>query len=446
MESVALVGLNHQTAPVALRERLPGTRCDTEDFDPPVVPAIACGKRGVPGIDGYVELSTCNRLEVYETSEAPAAACSTLEGYMAARLDLPLEELRPHLYLLQDRAAVEHLMRLAAGAGSMILGEPQILGQVAKTAAAAREAGTDGPVLRQLFGRAVRAGKRARSETPIGRHTTSVSHAAVRLARDSFGELRDARVLVVGAGEMAEQAALALRDEGARHLTCLNRTYDHAERLAHRFEGSALGWGHLSEALAAADVVVTATGAPHTVIYREDMALALAAHEGRALVVVDIAVPRDVAPDVRNLPGVRYYDIDDVQSAVDANRAHREAALPQVETIVQQEADDFFRWLHGREVVPALVELRRNVESMVQAELDLMVRRLDGPDPRTREVMALLAHRIAGKFLHEPTVRLKAEAAQGNGEVYAEVLRQLFGLHGAADPDADQEQETPGAV
>jgi len=283
-------------------------------------------------------------------------------------------------------------------------------------------------VLSQLFVRAVHTGKRARSETAISRHTTSVSHAAARLARDTFGDLGQARVLIVGAGEMAELAAAAMVHEGARRLTCINRTYARAERLASQFDGRALNWGHLADALAEADVIVTATGAPHTVIYRDDVAQVLPRRNGKPLVIVDVAVPRDVEPEVGDLPGVIRYDIDHLQSAVDTNLAQREAAVPQVEAIVRQETEDFFCWLRGRQVVPVLVELRRKAETVAQSELDLMLRRLDNPDPRTAQMMSLLVHRIVGKLLHEPTVRLKTEAANGNGVVYADALRELFAL------------------
>jgi glutamyl-tRNA reductase len=227
---------------------------------------------------------------------------------------------------------------------------------------------------------------------------------------------------------MAELAATAIYDEGARRITCINRSYAHAERLACQFDGRAVHWSYLTDALAEADVIITATGAPHTVIYRHDMQQALSRRSGTPLVILDVAMPRDVEPEVSELPGVLRYDIDHLQDAVDANRAQREAAVPQVEAIVRQELEDFFCWLRGRQVTPVIIELRRKAEMVVQAELELALRRLAGPSPRTEQTMTLLAHRIVGKLLHEPTVRLKAEAANGNGIVYADALRELFAL------------------
>jgi len=431
--SLILVGLNHQTAPVALREQLSLSGCALDmalnDLGAQGASAMPPGIHDhVAGIHESIILSTCNRLEIYAMTGDVVGGFAAIEGFLADLHGLSVAQLHPHLYLLQDYAAGEHLMRVASGLVSMILGEPQILGQVAQAHARARGAGTAGLVLSQLFVRAVHTGKRARSETAISRYTTSVSHAAARLARDTFGDLDQARVLIVGAGEMAELAAAAMVHMGARRITCINRTYARAERLASQFDGRALNWGYLADALAEADVIVTATGAPHTVIYRDDVAQVLPRRNGKPLVIVDVAVPRDVEPEVGDLPGVLRFDIDHLQSAVDANLAQREAAVPQVEAIVRQETEDFFCWLRSRQVVPVIVELRRKAETVAQSELDLMLRRLDNLDPRTEQMMSLLVHRIVGKLLHEPTVRLKTEAANGNGVVYADALRELFAL------------------
>jgi glutamyl-tRNA reductase len=444
---LVLAGLNHETASVELRERLSLSSYSLGRGLDPEVPGPVLDLPGpVPGLSESILLSTCNRLEIYGVAGDAAEGLAVEEAFLAHLLDMPPAELRPHLYRMRDEAAAEHLLRVASGTDSMILGEPQILGQVAQALARARAAGSAGPLLRQLFKRAVHAGKRARSETAISRHATSASHAAVRLARATHGDLAHARVLVVGAGEMAEQAALALHDEGAIAVACLSRTQEHAERLAGRFGGRAFGWGHLAEALAEADVIITATAAPHTLIFREDVAPALSGRAGAPLVIVDIAVPRDVSPEVSGLPGVVLYDIDRVREAVDTNRAQREAALPQVEAIVQQETRDFCRWVQGRQVVPVLVEFRRQAESVAESEVELMLRRLENPDEHTKKVMELLAHRIVGKLLHEPTVRLKAEAANGSGAVYAEALRELFALDGSKnDSLPSSEAQLPSA-
>ena len=433
--TIILVGLNHQTSPVALREQLSLSGCALDMALQELGSERSPGHRpdlsGLPPIiHESVILSTCNRLEIVATTGDPASVFEAIPVFLAGLQGLSVDSLRPHLYFLDEQAAVEHLIRVAAGLDSMILGEPQILGQVAQAFARAQGAGATGLVLSQLFARAIHAGKRARSETAISRHTTSMSHAAAHLAASAYGGLRDANILIVGAGEMAELAVTALHEQGARHLTCINRTYARAEWLARRLQGQALAWSHLSEALAAADVVVTATGAPHTVIFRSDVAQVLPGRMGRPLIIVDIALPRDVEPETGALPGVTLYDMDHLQGAVDANLAQRRAAIPQVEAIVRQEADEFFCWLAGRQVVPVLVDLRGKFEAMARAELNSALRLLDNSDPRTEQAMTLLTHRLIRKVLHEPTVRLKSEAANGNGIAYADALRELFALNG----------------
>jgi glutamyl-tRNA reductase len=250
----------------------------------------------------------------------------------------------------------------------MVLGEPQILGQVSDALAQAQRSQTAGPVLNHLFERAVRSGKRARSETEIGRHSTSVSHTAVRLVREEYGDLSQGNMLLVGAGEMAEVAARALLSEGVQQLNFINRTYARAETMARDFSGRALNWYHLPAALTMADVVVTATGAPHVVIHESDVKPVLAERAGRPLYFVDIAVPRDVEEAVGDLAGVHLFDIDKLQTVVDANLSQRQAAVPQVEAIALQETTRFDEWLQSRQVLPVLVDLRHKAKSIAEAE------------------------------------------------------------------------------
>jgi len=435
--ALILVGLNHRTAPVALREQFSLTGCALDMALADLAEGLSgagCREPGRPAgvdrdlIEECVILSTCNRLEIYATAHDAAAGWAALERFLSDLQGVPVAQLRPHLYFWEERPVVEHLMRVACGLDSMILGEPQILGQVADAFASAQAAHTTGLILSHLFARAIHTGKRGRNETDISRHTTSVSHAAARLACEQVGDLRRANVLVVGAGDMAELAAQALQEHGAAAITFINRTYSRAEGLACQFSGRALNWHHLPDALAAADLVVTATGAPHVVIHRDNVAGVLDRRAGRPLVLIDIAVPRDVAEDVGELPGVQLWDIDDLQEALDANQALREAAAPAVEAIIAQETDGFFDWLNGRQVVPVLVALRRKAEAVAEAELQRALHRLDETDPQVEQVISLLTHRLVNKLLHEPTVRLRSEAARGNGIVYAAALSDLFAL------------------
>ena len=417
--SIVLVGLNQRTATVDLREQFSVTECGVQ---------VAFAEMGAP-IQESVILSTCNRLEVYAVAAGDTRTGWALVEQVLCRMGgTPMETLRPHLYYLDDRSAIEHLMHVAAGIDSTVLGEPQILGQVAQAFADARAGAKVGPILTYLFSQAVHVGKRARAETDISRHTTSVSHAAVLLAEKMVGDLSACRALVAGVGEMAHLAAQALVAHGARDITCINRSFERAQELAQTVGGRALKWHDLDEAIARADVMITATGAPHPVIYADDVAPMLAARLDRPLVIIDIAVPRDVDPSVGGLSGVRLFDIDHLEATLDANMALRQAAIPQVETIVQEDLAAALDWLHSREVVPVIECLRRRSADLAEAELQETLHRLVGLDDREREAVARMAHRIVNKLLHQPTVRLKACAASGNGHGYAHAVRELFDL------------------
>ena len=428
---IVAVGLNHTSAPVALREQLALNDCGLHMAlsDLAACRHIPANENGHPRLVESVILSTCNRLEVYAVvAGSPSAGWRRIEHFLADLQGLDLEVLRQHLYLLEGQAAVEQLMRVAAGLDSMILGEPQILGQVSTAQTEAQAAGAVGPILSHLFDHAIHAGKRARTETEIGRHTTSISHAAAQLVNDQLGSLEEVQALIVGAGEMAQVAAQALQDRGLGQMSFINRTHSRAERLARHFGGRALNWYHLPSALAMADVVVCSTGAPHIVLHENDVRPGLAGRAGRPLLFVDIAVPRDVEDSVGDLPGVQLYDIDQLQVTVDANLAQRQTAIPQVEEIVAQEAARFESWLQGRQVLPVLVELRRKAQDIATAELDRYQSHLEELDPIYQEKVTRLVNRIVNKLLHEPTVRLKASAAEGNGVEYAQAIRELFNL------------------
>jgi glutamyl-tRNA reductase len=415
---ILLVGLNHGTAPIELREQLALSGADL----PRALAELAdhCSES--------VILSTCNRLEIYATVGDVDAAQGAIERLLARRCAAPPERLRRHLYRREERAVVNHLLRVAAGLDSLILGEPQILGQVARAYADGQNAGSVGPILGQLFTQAIRSGRRARHETAINRHTTSIGHAAVLLARQRVGDLGRARLLVVGAGDMAEQAALAAQLQGAREIVCINRTAARAEELARRVEGRVLRWDQLADGLAWADIVISATGAPNAVIGADDVRATLPLRSGRPLLFVDVAVPRDVDQGVDCLPDVHRADVDDLHAALDANFAQRQAAVPEVEAIIAEETERFLEWLYSRQVVPVIVDLRHRAQELAEGELELALRRLDELDQRGQQIVAQLARRIVNKLLHHPTARLKTLTASGHGPAYAEAIRELFDL------------------
>lgn len=410
-----LVGLNHRTAPVALRERLV--------LEHDRLAAFLLRMQAAAPEGEFVVLSTCNRLEVYGAQ----ATHADIERHLQEDFALSIDELRPHLYTLCDDDAVNHLMRVACGLESMILGEPQILGQVADALEKAQALAAAGAVLNRLFTDAVHAGKRARTETSISQHRTSISHIAAVLALRHLQP--ESHILIVGAGEMAATFAQALiQHEVANPLGIINRTYEKTAALAHHFGAIPYEWYHLWQQVAASDVVITATGAPHSIFEATDIRLLMVEREHRPLTLIDISVPRNVAPDVREVAGVTCYDIDDLQQVVDEHRAQREACIPAVEAIVDDEHRRFSEWLASRGVVPVIKDLRQTVQSLVEIELADVLNKLDHLPDGDKAVVQRFAHRVVNKLLHTPTNSLRSHAASADAQAYVQVVRELFAL------------------
>jgi glutamyl-tRNA reductase len=320
------------------------------------------------------------------------------------------------------------LGRVAAGLESMILGEPEILGQVAEAYSVALRQGAAGSVLSALFRAAIHAGKRARAETGISRNAATISSVAVKMAEEVVGPLAERQVLVVGAGQMAESAVEALRNRGASQITVVNRTRTRAVQLAKRWGARALTFEQLGEALAAADIALTSTGAPHFVITAELAQAALAARPARPLVLIDIAVPRDVDPEVRRLPNTHYYDIDDIQAHLNGALAERQQEVPRVEAIVAEETRDFLDWFGTLEIAPLIVDLRAKAEAIRRAEVEKTLRRLPQLGEAERRLVETMTAALVNKLLHDPTQRLKAAASSGYPAEYAAAARYLFAL------------------
>ncbi len=426
MQHIVLVGLNHKVAPVEVRERLAFS-------DEALHSALsrfgssqnALGRYGREG----VVLSTCNRLEVYTLAscadEGHDAVCRLLEDCHGQ----DRQAFEPHLYTYVDGEAVSHLFSVAAGLDSMVLGEHQILGQVTEAMDVALERDAAGKTLSVLFRRAIETGKRARTETRIGEGTTSISYVAVELARKIFGDLADCRVLLIGAGEMAELAAQALVEGGAPSLSILNRTLERAEALAEQYGARAWGWNRLEEALTWADIIITSTAAPHTII-RPDRLREATARRRRPLFLIDIAVPRDVDPRVERLEGVYLYDIDDLEAVVESSLAERQREVSKVEAIVQGAQDDFLAWYRSLDVVPTIVEMREQAHAMREVELERALRRVRTLSEEDQHIIEAMTERIVNKLLHHPTVCLKEHTSSSDCNRYAEIARNLFGLDG----------------
>jgi glutamyl-tRNA reductase len=412
---IVVVGLNHETAPVAVREALA--------FPKERLEAALAKVREEAEISEAMILSTCNRVEVYARAGAgvsPAAAIASFH-------DRTTGDVEPHLYKLEGDAAVRHAFRVAASLDSMVLGEPQILGQVKEAYEAAEKAGSLGAVLNALRNRSIAAAKRARTETAIGRNAVSVSHVAVELARKIFGEMRDRAVLLVGAGKMSQVAARQMVQSGARASVLGGRTFEKAEQLAAALGGRAAPFEDLRKELARADIVISGTGAPGVVIRREDVEAAQSHRRGRPLFIIDIAVPRDVAEDVAKVGNVFLYDLDDLHTVAEANLRERKKEASAAEGILDEEIADFLEWRRSLEVVPLLVELRKRADEIRRAELEKARRRLGDLTPEQESAIEAATSAIVNKLLHAPTVQLKQMAGHGQPE-HVGFIRKLFGL------------------
>ncbi|HYN05283.1 MAG TPA: glutamyl-tRNA reductase [Vicinamibacteria bacterium] len=414
---IVVVGLNHETAPVAVREALA--------FPKEALPEALARVREEAGLGEAVILSTCNRVEVYGRSTDSSG--DAVAAFLARYHSRNLEDIAPHLYRLEGEAAVRHAFRVAASLDSMVMGEPQILGQVKDAYEVAEKAGSLGSVLTALRNRSVAAAKRARTETAIGRNAVSVSHVAVELARKIFGTLRDRSVLLVGAGKMSEVAARQMVRDGARASVLGGRTFEKAEQLAAALGGRAAPLEALRAELARADIVISGTGAPGIVIRREDVEAAQASRRGRPLFLIDIAVPRDVAEDAGKVSGVFLYDLDDIKTVAEANLRERKKEASAAEAILEQEIKEFLEWRRSLEVVPLLVELRKRADEIRRTEIEKARRRLGPLTPEQESALEAATSAIVNKLLHGPTVQLKQMAGNGQPE-HVGFIRKLFGL------------------
>ena len=421
---IVLVGVDHTSAPIEFRERL---ACSPRQV-PQVLQAV---RQMVPE---SVLLSTCNRIELY-------AVCSEIEEGRAQLLrvlsevrGMTLAELEDHSYHFADEQAVSHLFGVACGLYSLVPGEAQIQGQVAKALEIAQGGGYAGPITSALFRGALVAGKRARSETGISRNAASVSLVAVQLARRLFPKLDDACVLLVGSGKMSELAAHHLCDNGAQRLIIINRTSSHAIDLAQRFDATHRSFAELATSLVEADVVISSTTAPHALISREMMQEVMQQRAGRSILLIDIALPRDVDPAVVELPGVYLYNLDDLQSGVNEGIRMRLQEAEQVQAIIAEEVRAFDRWMRSLSVVDTISDLRQHVDELRQQELARTLQRLSSTlSEREAAAIQELTTRLVNKLLHIPTLRLKDAAAEGQGPMYAQALRYLFDLEGQMD-------------
>ena len=417
--AVVVVGLNHTTAPVAVRERLAFS-------DATLAEALAHFRP--PEVQELVILSTCNRVEMYmQTSDVDASVASAV-AFVAACHAVPPTQFTPHLYQWTELEAVRHLFRVAASLDSLVLGEPQILGQVKAAYLAAQAAGRTGMIFSQLFERALRMAKTIRTETGISDHAVSVSYAAVELAKKIFESLQQRTVMVLGAGDTAELAARHLVSQGVTRVFIANRTSERAFLLAQALQAKAIPWEAFPEHLAYTDIVISSTSAPHPIIAPAMVREALRARRSRPMFFIDIAVPRDVDPAVNTLENVFLYDIDDLHNVVQENRRERQHEALAAEALVWQEVQQFQQWLAVRDAVPTIVAMRQHAEAIRLQELERALHKLGPLDERQRRELEALTCGIVNKLLHAPTVYLKRASPGGQVRDAVHVVRHLFNL------------------
>jgi len=429
MSELLALGVSHKTAPLDLRERLSLT-------EGRAVSALR-ELTAAAGIHEAAAISTCNRTELYLIVSDSVEAESTALGILTRQADIRPTELLGHLYSLRATEAARHLLRVTAGLDSMIVGEAEIQGQVKRAYELALVEGATGPILNRLFRGALSAGGRAREETGISEKGVSIPSVAVELARRALGDLSERRVLVVGAGETAELVARALVARGVRTVFVANRHYDRAIGLAQRFGGGAVRFEELPEQLVEADIVVTATNSPHHIVERDGLEQVMEQRPERPLLMIDIAVPRDIEPACREVTGVSVHDIDDVQQIVERNASGREAEARGAERIIEVELDRFERWLGLQEVVPTISALREHGDEVVRRVLAENEGRWESLSDADRARVEKMAGAIASRLLHEPTLRIRRSACSGESYLFISALRELFGLDVELEPEAE---------
>jgi glutamyl-tRNA reductase len=413
-------GLSHKNAPVALRERL---ALDEDKLRELLRDLLAAGS-----LREAVVVSTCNRVELYGVADAAGPARASAFARLCRHRGVDPASVESLLYTHEEEDAIRHAFRVAASLDSMMIGEPQILGQVKDAFALAQACETVGPALHTLFTQAFAVAKRVRTETEIARHAVSVSFAAVELAKKIFAGLGGRAVLLIGAGKMGELAAKHLVEQGAFPVYVANRTWARAQEMARALSGTAVPFDDLATPLAAVDIVVTSTGAPAPIVTRAHVERVMHGRGARPLFLIDIAVPRDVEPGVDGIEGVYCYDIDDLKQVVDANIRERLREAQRAEALVEREVAKFRARLGDVEVIPTIVSLRERLEEIRRAEVKRTLSRLPDATPETRAAIEAMSASLINKILHAPITKLRESSRAGAHRSWLEVVHELFGL------------------
>jgi glutamyl-tRNA reductase len=417
-----LTGLNHKTAPVEVRERLA--------FDDAALPEALDGLKRRSGVLEGMILSTCNRVEVSVTADDGADAESAVESFLAESRKVDRAWVTPYLYRYDGPDAIRHLFRVASSLDSMVVGEPQILGQLKTAYTVAKEHGTLSGFLDLVLTRAFNVAKRVRTETDIGQSAVSVSYAAVELAREIFGELHGKRVLVVGAGKMAESAVRHLRRAGVSDILMTNRTRERAEVMADECGGRVIDYESFQSAVPGVDIVLASSGAPHYILTAAQMRAVMARRRNQPMFLIDIAVPRNIDPEVNKIESVFLYDIDDLGKVVDANLRGRIEVAKEAEAIIHEEVDRMMARLKTREVAPVIVSLQDQLEAWRKGEIERQRARLGALTPQQEEAIDAITRGLINKIAHGPISELRRQASEPGGVHLLGVIRRLFRLGG----------------
>lgn len=427
--NIVVVGLSHKTASVDIREKVAFVPTQMEK---PLHALIA-----LPDITEAIIVSTCNRVEIYATTRDIAGGMARMKRFLADYHNISLETLEPHLYSHHGEAAIRHVFRVAASLDSMVVGEPQILGQIKTAYGYAAEFKSSGIILNRFLHKAFSVAKRVRTETKIASSAVSVSFAAVELARKIFGDLSDKTVLLIGAGEMCELAAKHFINNGVRGVMVTNRTFERAVKLAEEFEGKAIQFEDLFDQLHKADIILSSTGATHFIIKPKDVEEVIRRRKLKPMFFIDIAVPRDIDPKVNDVENVYLYDMDDLQGVVASNLQQRAEEAKKAEAIIEMEIGQFFKWLSSMNVTPTVVALRSRFEEVRQAELARTLATWKDLSPEAQKRLEALTGAIVNKLLHHPTSVLKRSEQGNRHDLYVDALRNLFDLETGEQPQDD---------
>ncbi len=418
--NLILVGVNHKTTPVEIREKLAFTKGKIEESVDRLF--------NFPDIIEHTILSTCNRVEIYARANCQDSAIKAIKQFICDYHEVSPVELEDHFYSYRNEEAVEHLFRVSSSLDSMILGEAQILGQVKDAYSLAKDLRSTGLVLNQLFEKAFSIAKKVREETGIAERSVSISSAAVELAQKIFDDLENRTVMLVGTGEMAELAAKHLISYGVKTVYVTSRTYDRAANLARTLNGSALDFEAFKNELHRADIVITSTSASNFIIKKEMVEKAIHERKNKPIFFIDIAVPRDIEPDINDLENIYLYDIDDLHVVVSANMKEREKEADNAMNFISQEVTKFNNWVGTLDAVPTIVEIRKKAENIRMQEIEKTLKKISYLSEDDKKLLHQMSSSIVSKILHKPTIKLKQKTQSEDGHVYLKAIRHLFHL------------------